>query len=286
MTLEPSAITEFATDLIGTRARVVRCDAIAGGDIHRAYRLLLEDGRRLFVKSSEHAPEDLFAREAEGLRYLAAAEAIRVPAIVGISAKALVLEWIEGAAPGPHFDEAFGRGLAKLHRTSAPRFGFEHDNYIGSLPQTNVYADDWATFYRDQRLLPMFRRSESLFDADARRAFDRLLARLDELVGPSEPPARLHGDLWSGNVMSDERGDPVLVDPAVYGGHREVDLAMLRLFGSVSARMLAAYEEVCPLADGHEARVALYQLYPLLVHVGLFGAGYVASVKRVLHAYA
>jgi len=173
---------------------------------------------------------------------------------------------------------------AALHRTGAPGFGLDHDNFIGRLPQSNRPAPDWGTFYRRERLEPQHRRARDAGVAPASlgRQLDRLYARLDALVGPPEPPARLHGDLWGGNLMGDDRGAPCLIDPAVYGGHREIDLAMMRLFGGFGPRVFAAYAESYPLAAGHEERIALYQLYPLLVHVNLFGGSYVGAVESAL----
>ncbi|MCA9707339.1 MAG: fructosamine kinase family protein [Myxococcales bacterium] len=197
----------------------------------------------------------------------------------------LALELLEPGPPAPDHDEALGRGLAALHRAAPPTFGLDHDNFIARLPQENT-PDDWPRFYWERRLEPQLRRAEraGLVDAALRRRFDALAARLPERCGPPEPPARLHGDLWSGNCMTDDAGAPVLVDPAVYGGHREIDLAMMQLFGGFSARVFAAYDEAWPLDPGWRERVPLYQLYPLLVHVNLFGAGYLGGVRRALDA--
>src|SRR5690606_10638640 len=162
-------------------------------------------------------------------------------------------------------------GLAALHRSGAPSFGWERDGYVGDLPQPNGERDSWAAFYRERRLEPLARRAidRGLLPPDASGAFERLFDRLDELVGPPEPPARRHGALWAGNRVVGADGRSWLVDPAPYGGHREVDLAMMRLFGGFGDAAFAAYDEVHPLADGHADRVALHQLYPLLVHVTL-----------------
>ena len=200
----------------------------------------------------------------------------------------LVLEWIEPGPRAADFDERLGAGLAALHRAGAPSFGLDHDNFIGRLPQDNRPLATWAAFYRERRLLPLLTlaRERGLSDVALDRAAERLLVRLDEIVGPDEPPARLHGDLWGGNLHVDERGLPVVIDPAAYGGHREMDLAMMRLFGGFGERVFAAYAASSPLAPGHRERVALYQLYPLLAHLCMFGRGYLAQVRRCLAQYA
>ena len=279
-----------------------------GGDINDAYDVALADGRQVFVKSHEEADPRMFACEARGLEWLREADAIRIPRVLAYSdpddgheedhdddVAFLVLERIASASRAADYDDRLGRGLAALHRSgwnglpdsNGRRFGFTEPNFIGSLTQDNTFADTWPAFYVTRRLEPQVRAAIDGGRAPAswRRDFARVFAAMDDLTGPPEPPSRLHGDLWGGNVMADEHGAPCLIDPAVYAGHREVDLAMLRLFGGLSGRALAAYDEAAPLADGHESRVALYQLYPLLVHVNLFGGSYVQSVERALNQY-
>jgi len=275
------------------RAAVRETRAIGGGDINQALRVALADGRTLFVKTHPRPLPGMFACEARGLRWLAETRALRIPEVIAVRDEApafLALELITPAARGPHHDEQLGRGLAALHRAGAPHFGLEHDNYIATLPQHNTGAagHDWPRFYGERRIEPQLARAVDAgrMSGGARAGFARLLSRLPELCGPAEPAARLHGDLWGGNAMADERGEPVLIDPAVYGGHREIDLAMMQLFGGFGAGCFAAYDEAHPRAAGHEDRVPLYQLYPLLVHVNLFGGGYVAGVERILHRYA
>jgi len=268
---------------------VVSTRDLHGGDIHSAFRVELRGGDVLFVKSSAGAPRGMFTEEARGLEWLRAAETLRIPTVVAVADDAegprfLALEYLEPGRLEAAFDEKLGRGLAALHRAGAPSYGFEHDNYVGSLPQSNRAHPNWAAFYREERISPLVKRAidRRALAAGSRAKFDRLFDRLESLVGPTERPSRLHGDLWGGNLHADDRGAPCLIDPAVYGGHREVDLAMMRLFGGFGPRVFAAYAEAWPLADGHEARVALYQLYPLLVHVNLFGGGYAASALRAL----
>ena len=270
-------------------SEVATARGLTGGDINRASEVALVDGRRLFVKTNERSPRGMFAAEARGLAWLAQARALRIPEVVAVAApddpqQFLVLELVATGAPAGDFDEQLGRGLAALHRHGAPGFGLDHDNFIGSLPQANAAAGSWPEFYRARRLEAQLRRAVDGGRASSRmrQGFDRLFRVLDELCGPAEPPARLHGDLWGGNLLCDERGAPCLIDPAVYGGHREIDLAMMRLFGGFGARVFHAYDEAWPLPDGHHERVSLYQLYPLMVHVNLFGGSYAEAVEAAL----
>ena len=261
---------------------------LSGGDINQAYAVTLADGRGLFIKTNARSPRGMFAAEARGLGWLAGG-ALRVPRVIAASApddaaQFLALELIAEGAPARDFDERLGRGLAALHRQTPAGFGLDHDNFVGRLAQANAPLPTWVEFFRDRRLEAQLRLAvdEGLASGRMRRGFERLFAALDELCGPPEPPARLHGDLWGGNLMTDVMGEPCLIDPAVYGGHREIDLAMMKLFGGFGPRVFAAYQEAWPLADGYRERVALYQLYPLMVHVNLFGGGYVASVESAL----
>ena len=270
---------------LGTRVRGAK--RLSGGDINEAFEVSLGTGERIFVKTHPSPPAGMFEAEARGLRWLAEADVIRIPRVLAVSDDRpafLALELLVPAKRGPDFDEALGRSLAALHAFGAPSFGLDHDNFIGRLAQSNVVADDWPTFYWASRLEPQLRLAtdRGLIDEGTRSSFDTLRRVLPERVGPEEPPSRLHGDLWGGNLHVDEAGRACLIDPAVYGGHREIDLAMMRLFGGFGERVFAAYRDAWPLAPGAGERISLYQLYPLLVHVNLFGGSYVASVKRAL----
>jgi fructosamine-3-kinase len=268
--------------------KVAGARPVSGGDINTAHAITFTNGRRLFVKTNAREPAGMFQAEAEGLAWLAEARALRVPEVVACGAGFLALELVESAPRARDFDEQLGRGLAALHRFGAPSFGLDRDNFIGRLPQDNAPARDWPTFFRTRRLEPQLRLAvgSGLAGARMRSGFERLFARLPELCGPPEPPARLHGDLWAGNLLVDDGGTPCLCDPAVYGGHREIDLAMMRLFGGYGPRVFAAYGDAWPLAPGHEERVTLYQLYPLMVHVNLFGGGYVGQVEAALERFS
>jgi fructosamine-3-kinase len=260
---------------------------VPGGDVNAAARLVLADGRVLFVKHRPDPPPGMYAAEARGLGLLAVAGAPRVPAVVAVREEWLAMEWIERGAPGPGYDEALGRGLAALHRAGAPAFGGGGTGYLGPLPVPDDPLPDWPAFLGRRRLLPLAaagRECGALTAADVRRV-EALVARLPDLCGPPEPPARLHGDLWAGNAYPDAAGAPVLVDPASYGGHREMDLATMRLFGGFGGRVHAAYREAHPLAAGHEDRVELNQLLPVLVHAVLFGGAYVETARGILRRY-
>lgn len=266
---------------LGSEVTDVR--GVGGGDINEAWAVTLADGRRAFVKTNPSAPPTMFPREADGLRWLAAPGAIRIPEILAVSERFLALELMQPGAPVAEHAERLGRELAALHLSGAEGFGGPDANFIGSLPQDNTPEADWPMFYAQRRLLPQLRMAERAGRASPamRDGIARLVEVLPDRVGPAEPPSRLHGDLWGGNQMAVD-GAPVLIDPAVYGGHREVDLAMMQLFGGFSRRVFDAYDEAAPLAAGWRDRVPLYQLYPLLVHVNLFGGGYVSSVERAL----
>lgn len=262
-------------------AQVATAAQVVGGDINEAYQVRLADGRVVFVKTHADPPAGMFAAEAAGLDWLRAGP-LRIPRVLAVGASWLALEWLELERSVPARGlVALGRGLATLHRLGAPGFGFATDNFLATLPQANATAQAWPEFYVERRLRPLAELGLARGRMpDVRGALDALAAR-PERFGPPEPPARLHGDLWWGNVCACD-GEPVLIDPAVYGGHREIDLAMLALFGPLPEALLAAYGEVWPLADGWRDRLALHQLYPLAAHAVLFGGGYGAQVARVL----
>ena len=249
---------------------------VGGGDINEAYLAELDDGGRAFVKTRPDAPPGEYEAEAAALRWLGEPGGVGVPSVLGASDELLALEWLDEGGRG---DEAeLGRGLAIVHQAGAERFGGAAPLRIGRLALSNDPLDDWPAFYAARRLRPLL--AEARLSAAGTRAVEAVCDRIHELAGPPEPPARLHGDLWSGNVLW-SGGRPYVIDPIAYGGHREVDLAMLQLFGSPGARFFAAYEDVAPLADGWRERVPLYQLFPLLVHAALFGGGYAGRVESI-----
>ncbi|MFF3669210.1 fructosamine kinase family protein [Microtetraspora malaysiensis] len=240
------------------------------------------DGRRVFVKRGAD-----FASEAAGLRWLAEAGAVAVPEVIEAGDGTLVLEWIEPAHASAAAAERFGRELAELHRAGAPGFGAPWPGHIAELPMDNTPDPDWPSFYVRRRVLPFVRLARdggALTAADV-KLIEEACDLIPEVCGPAEPPSRIHGDLWSGNVLwtassggsGAERA--VLIDPAAHGGHRETDLAMLALFGAPQLNpILAAYREAAPLADGWRERVPMHQFHPLLVHVCLYGEAYRGSL--------
>lgn len=266
---------------VAVGARVAVAEPVSGGDINDAYRVRLDDKRVVFVKTHARPPAGMFAAEAAGLDWLRGP--LRVPRVIAHGTHFLALEWLEVGAKGRGFDEALGRGLAALHRLGAPAFGLDHDNYLATLPQHNAPTQDGVAFWVEQRLRPLAARAHAAGHLpDVMHALDALRARPDRF-GPVEPPARLHGDLWWGNVIA-VAGAPAIIDPAVYGGHREVDLAMLALFGGLPPALVAAYDEAFPLAAGWRERIPLWQLYPLAAHACLFGGGYGGQLARALAA--
>lgn len=271
----------------------IRETPVSGGDICAAYRLTLDDGNSVFAKSwPEHAqtplPDGFFAAEAAGLRWLRAAGAVPVPEVIVDLPELLAMEWVDPGEPTVEAAERFGRELAALHRSGAAAFGAEWPGFIGALPQDNTPSPGpWSAWFAETRLLPYLRRSTdngALAAADV-ALVERVIARIDR-YGGDEPPARIHGDLWPGNVLWAADGRAWLVDPAAHGGHRETDLAQLALFGGAPYRELivAAYQEVWPLADGWPARIPLHQLHLLLVHTALFGGAYRDAVVRAATA--
>ena len=272
------------TDALG--AAPVSSAAVSGGDVAQASRIDLTDGRRAFVKTHPAPPPGFFTTEAAGLRWLRDANAVPVPDVLAVSDEPpfLTLEWIDEGRPGAGTEVAFGRGLAALHRAGAPSFGREDRRTTGSRGLPNEPCPTWAEFYASQRLLPLARiaRDTGALPDAAVTDLEQVAGRLTELGGPPEPPARLHGDLWAGNRLVDGEGRSWLIDPAAHGGHREFDLAMMRLFGGFGPDCFDAYDESHPLADGWEERVPLHQLAPLVVHAIKFGGGYVAGTTQAL----
>jgi len=309
MTLPASVLQGVESALEAASGKGVSISGTAplgGGCINPSANLEADTGEHYFLKWNPASPPEMFQAEADGLRALAGPGALRIPEILGrggmgtpVEPGWLLLEFIPRGHPGPDYGARLGEGLAELHASALTTpdpgeggpYGWRQDNFIGSLPQENDPSDDWITFWRERRLNPQLRmaRDRGHFTGRSGLVLDRLLARLEEVMAGSmaEGPALLHGDLWSGNFYPGPTGDPVLIDPAVYRGAGEVDLAMMELFGSFPRGFREGYGSRRELAPEYDAfRRDLYQLYYLLVHVNLFGGSYVsgslAAAERAL----
>ena len=263
---------------------------VGGGDINEAARLETANAR-YFVKWNRQPRSRLFKGEARGLRLLAGAQALRVPRVVALidQPPALVLEWIDIGANKMAAAEALGRGLAQQHRSAGSSYGLDHDNTIGANPQINTPASAWIEFYRDRRLGVQrdLAQRNGYLTHDRARQLDRVMNHLERWIDEATvTPSLLHGDLWGGNYLVDAQGQPVLIDPAVYYGDREAEIAFTELFGGFGARFYAAYDEAWPLDRRYAERRDLYNLYHLLNHLNLFGEGYGGSVDAILRSYA
>lgn len=278
--------------------QVVRSRRVHGGDTAAAFCLDLADGRRVFAKTHAAAPPHFFTTEANGLSWLRAAAAVAVPEVLAVSdgdpdaspptPNHLVLEWIDEGRPTATTEADLGRALAALHHATPTTFGRDDRRTTGSRALPNEPCTDWATFYATQRLAPLARlaRDAGSLPASTLATLDRLDAdRLRQVGGPAEPPARLHGDLWAGNRLVGSGGRSWLIDPAAHGGHREFDLAMMRLFGGFGVECFTAYDEVHPLAPGWADRVPLHQIAPLVVHAIKFGGSYGPSATAAIARY-
>ena len=262
---------------------VVATSPVAGGDVCTSTRLRLSDGRSALMKTRPYAPPGFFEAEARGLTWLREACPALVAEVLAVETDCVLLEWVEPSRPNPEGAAQFGRALAELHRSGAEKFGGPADGFIGSLPLPNSPSPTWPEFFAVRRILPYLKLAADRrhIEPEDVHAVEGVVRRIVALAGPDEPPARLHGDLWSGNVVWNAERGGVLIDPAAYAGHRETDLAMLALFGLPHLqRVLDAYDEVAPLADGWRERVPLHQLFPLLVHAAMFGGGYGAQAGR------
>ncbi len=282
-------VAQRAEQLLG--AAVVATAPVAGGDIATAVKLRLSTGRTAFLKTLAGAPPHFFEREAAGLRWLGEATAgggVATPEVLAVDHDVLILAWVESGRPSAEAAATFGRALAATHRAGAEAFGAADDGYIGRLPLLNRPLPTWAEFYAERRIAPYLKvlRDKSIVSAEEAAAIETAVARGADIV-PEEPPARLHGDLWNGNVLWAGEDRVVVIDPAAYGGHREADLAMLALFGLPQLpQVMGAYDDVHPLAEGWEDRLGFHQLFPLLVHACLFGGQYGARAARVAARYA
>ena len=293
-----TSLEQAITELYGTDKKIVQTSRISGGDINDAYGLKLSDGTRLFMKSNARENVSFFTCEAVGLQAIAMTQVIGTPRILcsgvdeGRGGYAfLLMDFIAGGSRAANYWETLGRQLAAMHQAptaeliSKGNYGFLQDNYIGARKQMNTPHDKWIPFFRDCRLAPQFVGAAHYFSESERKNIGKWLEHLQDYLVEPEHPSLLHGDLWSGNVITGDDGKAWLIDPAVYVGHAEADIAMTELFGGFPAVFYAAYKEVFSMQSGYEQRRDLYNLYQLLNHLNLFGGSYLPSVRRIVRKY-
>jgi protein-ribulosamine 3-kinase len=272
---------------IGTQFTLISFSFSGGGCINHGGKLETSQGSYFLKWNDRQRFPGMFKAEAKGLQLLSDANSVRVPNVVVVEEveryQYLLLEFISAKTRTNDYWEHFGTGLANLHLSTSEKFGLDQSNYIGSLVQQNHKSENWIDFFVQQRLNSQIRLAteNNLIGKIERNKFEQLFNKLPSLL-PNEKPSLIHGDLWSGNLMTDEHGLPCLIDPAVYFGHREADLAMTFLFGGFDSRYLISYNEIFPLLPGYEARFNIYNLYPLMVHLNLFGRSYLAQVVSIL----
>ena len=282
--LQQQLSEELAQNIVITDSRQV-----FGGDVNTTY-ILTAGSNQYFLKCNHSARPDMFQKEYNGLQLLKSKSRLQIPVPLTYGqfndTSYLVMECLNDTSFTPNTWQVLGEGIAGMHKQTQPQFGLNEDNYIGSLPQSNHLSETWAEFYAEQRILPLVKKvfDKALCTKVDIESAEAICRKLPSLF-PGEPPALLHGDLWNGNVMACSDDKAAIYDPAVYYGHREMDIAMTLLFGGFNSAFYQHYQDVYPLQRGWQQRVALCQLYPLLFHLNLFGSGYYGRVKNVLDNY-
>lgn len=276
-------------DTFGPSVHFISASLVAAGNHNQGVQLNTSEGS-FFLKLNFDHERDILKKEAEGLQKLAKSTFLKIPKSVAHGRvedyNYLLSEFIPSSRPHPEYWEDLGMGLAHLHLNHQDQFGLEYDNFIASLPQKNHALDNWLDFFIEHRLEPLLGKAyfDRLIPLEFLKKFQTLYPKLESLF-PKEKPSLLHGDLWSGNVLCGADGRPCLIDPAIYYGHREMDLAFSRLFGGFDAKFYKAYESILPLEPGFETRIAVYNLYPLLVHLNLFGTAYLPGIEKTLNRF-
>ncbi len=277
---------QVVTQTLGPLAQLRSSSLVAAGNHNQGIRLETSAGV-FFLKLNFDHERNILAKESEGLQKLRKSTFLKVPQTYGHGRigdyNFLLSEFIPSSRQQLDYWENLGLGLAQLHLNTSRHFGFESDNYIAALHQKNHQFDDWLDFFIEQRLEPMLGKAyfDRLIPLDFLKKFQAIYPKLESIF-PKERPALLHGDIWSGNVICDGEGQPCLIDPAVYYGHREMDMAFSRLFGGFDSRFYEAYDSIVPLEPGFESRMGIYNLYPLLVHLNLFGTAYLPGIEKIV----
>ncbi|NVO01489.1 MAG: fructosamine kinase family protein [Bacteroidetes bacterium] len=284
----PTEVTTVITKFLNSK--ILNFKSVSGGSINTAIKIETKE-RNYFLKLNNTAKyPQMFELEARGLNLLRETNEIKIPNTIHIgnteNFSFLLLEWLESSIQSKNFWEIFGISLAKLHQNTNVNFGLDHDNYIGSLKQYNTGKLDWASFFIENRIEFQLRlaRNNQFVDKAITSKFDSLFSIMDNIF-PKEKPSLLHGDLWSGNFMADNNGNPCIFDPAAYFGHREMDIAMTKLFGGFNQEFYNSYNGEFKLENGWEERIDICNLYPLLVHLNLFGQGYLTDILRILKRF-
>jgi len=268
-------------------SKLEKVERLSGGSINEVYLCHLSNNKVVIKINDKELYPKMFEKEKEGLNLIRKC-GIKTPEVIGEgcydSDSYLVIEYIQ---KGNSLDwELFGRKLALLHQNLNDKFGLEYDNYIGSLNQTNTFEDNWRDFYTQRRILPLAKIAidNQLIEKKDNKKIENLCLKLDKLV-PNCKPSLIHGDLWSGNLIYDQQNNPVLIDPAIYYGHPEMDWAMLSLFGTYPEVAIRSYCELKPIDNGLNNRKEVYQLYPLLVHLIIFGRSYYKQVDSIINKF-
>lgn len=288
--VDPSLLYErIIFETFGKQVPLNGAQLIAAGNMNQAICLETSEGS-YFLKTNHLEVSDVFLKEKQGLELLKKHTSLQIPFVVNWGrmedTNYLLLEWIPAGPPNKKHWHTLAEGLAELHMATQDVFGLDASNYISIIPQKNTPTPDWETFYIQERLEPMLQRAyfHQLIDEGFMKVFRQLYPKIEGIF-PKEKPALIHGDLWSGNVLVNPSGSPSLIDPAAYFGHREMDISFSKLFGGFEPSFYDTYQEIFPVEPGFEERKDLYNLYPLLVHLNLFGSGYLAGIKRTISRY-
>ncbi|MGI5091021.1 fructosamine kinase family protein [Treponema socranskii] len=298
--LQYTSLAHALTDIFGRGISISHTERLSGGDINKAYALILSDGKRIFMKANAKENAAFFSAEAAGLFAIASTGTIAVPHVLGagtddgehVGYSFLLLDYIDPGEKDDAYWKTFARSLAALHRadcasfSSGKKFGFIENNFIGAAEQINAPSDSWVDFFRECRLAPQFKKASGYFDTAMNGKIIKLLERMENFIAEPEAPSLLHGDLWSGNLMCASGGKAVLIDPACYCGNREADIAMTELFGGFPCIFYDAYNEAYALEAGREERRDLYNLYHLVNHLNLFGRAYFTAVCDIVNEYS